>query len=93
MGSGDCATPRAACFGEDFVRHGRVRVSEHRHVVEINSINHRYCFQIVCGYAHSMALSDEGVLYAWGANSYGQLGTGNKANLVTATRVGTDIGR
>ena len=40
-----------------------------------------------------MALSDEGVLYAWGANSYGQLGTGNKANLVTATRVGTDIGR
>ncbi|XP_072035164.1 RCC1 and BTB domain-containing protein 1-like [Amphiura filiformis] len=49
--------------------------------------------QIVCGYAHSMALSDEGILYAWGANSYGQLGTGNKANLVTATRVGTDIGR
>ena len=25
-----------------------------------------------------MALSDEGHLYAWGANSYGQLGTGNK---------------
>ncbi|KAM3935649.1 RCC1 and BTB domain-containing protein 2 isoform 1-T1 [Leptodactylus fuscus] len=36
--------------------------------------------QIVCGYAHTLALTDEGVLYAWGANSYGQLGTGNKSN-------------
>ena len=38
------------------------------------------CFvliQIVCGYAHTLALSDEGELYSWGANSYGQLGTGN----------------
>ncbi|XP_064413830.1 RCC1 and BTB domain-containing protein 2 isoform X2 [Latimeria chalumnae] len=39
----------------------------------------RVC-QLVCGYAHTMALTDEGVLYAWGANSYGQLGTGNKSN-------------
>ena len=40
-----------------------------------------------------MALSDEGDLYAWGANSYGQLGTGNKANIVTPTRIATDKGR
>ena len=40
-----------------------------------------------------MALSDEGDLYAWGANSYGQLGTGNKANMVTPLRVAADIGR
>ncbi|KAL8593917.1 hypothetical protein ACOMHN_032338 [Nucella lapillus] len=37
--------------------------------------------QLVCGYAHTLALSDKGELYSWGANSYGQLGTGNKANL------------
>lgn len=43
--------------------------------------------QIVCGYNHTLALSDEGKLYAWGANAYGQLGTGNKANQVTATLV------
>ena len=49
--------------------------------------------QIVCGYAHTMALSDEGALYAWGANSYGQLGTGNKANIVTPTRIAIDKGR
>lgn len=49
--------------------------------------------QIVCGYAHTMALSDEGVLFAWGANSYGQLGTGNKANLVVPQRIASEIGR
>ena len=31
---------------------------------------------VVCGYAHTLAVTDEGSLYAWGANSYGQLGTG-----------------
>lgn len=46
--------------------------------------------QIVCGYAHTLALSDEGELFSWGANSYGQLGTGNKANLVTPSRVTAD---
>lgn len=43
--------------------------------------------QLVCGYAHTLALSDEGILYTWGANSYGQLGTGNKANQVSPTKV------
>uniref|UniRef100_A0A671VA63 Regulator of chromosome condensation (RCC1) and BTB (POZ) domain containing protein 1 n=1 Tax=Sparus aurata TaxID=8175 RepID=A0A671VA63_SPAAU len=36
--------------------------------------------QIVSGYGHCLALTDEGLLYAWGANTYGQLGTGNKSN-------------
>ena len=41
------------------------------------------CTRVVCGYAHTLAVTDEGALYAWGANSYGQLGTGNK---VTETK-------
>ncbi|XP_072832977.1 RCC1 and BTB domain-containing protein 2 isoform X2 [Pogona vitticeps] len=36
--------------------------------------------RVVCGYAHTLVLTDEGQLYAWGANSYGQLGTGNRSN-------------
>ena len=40
-----------------------------------------------------MALSDEGHLYAWGANSYGQLGTGNKSNSCSPIRVCEDLGR
>lgn len=49
--------------------------------------------QIVCGYAHTLALSDTGNLYAFGANSYGQLGTGNKANAVSPQQVGMEKGR
>ncbi|XP_076311235.1 RCC1 and BTB domain-containing protein 1-like isoform X1 [Tachypleus tridentatus] len=49
--------------------------------------------KIACGYAHTLALSDEGVLYAWGANSCGQLGTGNKADQVTPVRIATEFGR
>lgn len=41
----------------------------------------------MCGYAHTLALSDEGSLFSWGANSYGQLGTGNKANQVSPSKV------
>jgi len=48
---------------------------------------------VVCGYAHTLAVTDEGALYAWGANSYGQLGTGNKANSCTPTKMGEDLGR
>ncbi|XP_057350503.1 RCC1 and BTB domain-containing protein 2 isoform X4 [Manis pentadactyla] len=40
-----------------------------------------------CGYAHTLVLTDEGQVYAWGANSYGQLGTGNKSNQFYPTPV------
>ena len=49
--------------------------------------------KVVCGYAHTLALTDEGSLYAWGANSYGQLGVGNKSNCSTPMRAAEDIGR
>ena len=49
--------------------------------------------RVVCGYAHTLALTDEGLLYAWGANSYGQLGIGNKSNCSTPMRAAEDIGR
>ncbi|KAM4602289.1 RCC1 and BTB domain-containing protein 1 isoform 3-T4 [Polymixia lowei] len=43
--------------------------------------------QIVSGYSHCLALTDEGLLYAWGANTYGQLGTGNKSNQLSPVHV------
>ena len=36
---------------------------------------------VVCGYTHTLAVMDEGFRDDWSANSYGQLGTRNKANL------------
>lgn len=47
-------------------------------------------FQVVSGYAHSLALTDEGLLYAWGSNTYGQLGTGNKNNQLSPVQIMTE---
>lgn len=47
-------------------------------------------FQIVAGYGHCLALTDEGALYAWGANTFGQLGTGNKSNHLSPVRIMAD---
>ncbi|KAF4528876.1 hypothetical protein B566_EDAN017097 [Ephemera danica] len=49
--------------------------------------------KLECGYSHSLALSDLGVLYAWGANNHGQLGSGNKANLCNPTPITSEMGR
>ncbi|NXC92891.1 RCBT2 protein, partial [Certhia familiaris] len=46
--------------------------------------------RVACGYAHTLVLTDEGQIYAWGANSYGQLGTGNKSNQSYPTTVIVD---
>ncbi|XP_023655081.1 RCC1 and BTB domain-containing protein 1 isoform X1 [Paramormyrops kingsleyae] len=43
--------------------------------------------QIACGYSHTLALTDQGCLYAWGANTYGQLGTGSKSNHLSPVQV------
>uniref|UniRef100_A0A3Q0R638 Regulator of chromosome condensation (RCC1) and BTB (POZ) domain containing protein 1 n=1 Tax=Amphilophus citrinellus TaxID=61819 RepID=A0A3Q0R638_AMPCI len=46
--------------------------------------------QIVSGYGHCLALTDKGLLYAWGANTYGQLGTGNKSNHLSPVHIMAD---
>ena len=51
--------------------------------------------QIAANGLHSLALRADGALYAWGNNSYGQLGstlnTDNGIAIPTPTRVGTDL--
>jgi RCC1 and BTB domain-containing protein len=49
--------------------------------------------QIVCGFAHCLALTDQGELYAWGANSYGQLGTGYKTHHLSPVIVAPELGK
>ncbi|CAJ0922686.1 unnamed protein product, partial [Mesorhabditis belari] len=50
--------------------------------------------QIACGYAHSLALCDEGKLWVWGSNSCGQLG-GNlmRKNLTEPVHTAKEIDR
>lgn len=49
--------------------------------------------KVICGNAHSLLLSDDGAIYAFGSNSYGQLGTGTKSNQTSPVRIGADLGR
>uniref|UniRef100_A0A1B6BZZ7 BTB domain-containing protein n=1 Tax=Clastoptera arizonana TaxID=38151 RepID=A0A1B6BZZ7_9HEMI len=49
--------------------------------------------KVVCGYAHTLALSDQGELFAWGANTHGQLATDNKTSSYSPVHVAVDIGR
>ncbi|CAK9798779.1 RCC1 and BTB domain-containing protein 1 [Anthophora quadrimaculata] len=43
--------------------------------------------KVVCGYSYTLALSKEGVLYAWGENNFGQLGLGHKENTLIPVKV------
>lgn len=48
-------------------------------------------FDVVsAGYAHTCALSDEGVAYCWGSNVGGALGDGTTTDRLTPTEVGGD---
>jgi len=47
---------------------------------------------ISCGSHHTMALTSEGEVYAWGQNNSGQVGCGSTANQPTARRVSAVIG-
>lgn len=46
--------------------------------------------QVVSGYSHCLALTDQGQVYAWGSNINGQLGTGNRTNHFSPIRVMAD---
>jgi alpha-tubulin suppressor-like RCC1 family protein len=41
---------------------------------------------IAAGYDHTVALKSDGTLWAWGSNTYGQLGVGTTANKTTPTQ-------
>lgn len=43
---------------------------------------------IAAGYDNSLALKNDGTVYAWGENSWGQLGNGGKADSNTPVQVG-----
>lgn len=63
---------------------------EHPHPVALSSdASVQY---VVCGAAHSIALTEEGALYSWGAGQRGQLGSGSWANSVAPGAV-SGLGR
>ncbi len=45
---------------------------------------------ISCGASHTIALKNNGTLWAWGSNTSGQLGNGNNMNSNVPIQIGTD---
>ena len=56
---------------------------------------HTHRLQVVCGYVHTLALIDEGLLYdhVWGSNICSQLETRSKSNSVAPLQVAAELGR
>ena len=49
------------------------------------------CWESVAvGYANVFAIADNGTLWAWGRNNFGQLGDGTTENRLVPTQIGTD---
>jgi hypothetical protein len=57
------------------------------------NLQDRVITKVVCGYAHTVALSDVGALYGWGSNIYGQHGTENTHDVIAPVHVASEIGR
>lgn len=54
------------------------QVIEVRMTITLDARRQIQIVQISCGSCHSVALSDDGSVYSWGANDKGQLGEGSK---------------
>jgi alpha-tubulin suppressor-like RCC1 family protein len=55
--------------------------------VQVGAIN--YWTQVACGNAQTVAAQSNGTLWAWGSNSYGQLGQNDGTNRSSPVQVGT----
>jgi alpha-tubulin suppressor-like RCC1 family protein len=53
----------------------------------LETLSKRRCIQVSCGKDHSSAVTDNGSLWTWGDNRFGQLGHGNARDCGTPSRV------
>ncbi|RUS76283.1 hypothetical protein EGW08_015955 [Elysia chlorotica] len=63
-------------------RHAGVHVSEQNHFLQPSLVDTTYVHgkitKLCCGSLHNVLLADDGVIYIWGRNLEGQLGTGSR---------------
>lgn len=53
-------------------------------------VNAQCWTKIAAGSVHTLAVKNDGTLWAWGTNAFGQLGDGTTTNRTTPVQVGTD---
>ena len=51
------------------------------------AIENQQIVQIACGDEHTLALTEQGQVYSWGLNRYGQLGVGNLSSELGPVKV------
>ncbi|XP_037101637.1 RCC1 and BTB domain-containing protein 1-like [Syngnathus acus] len=72
---------------------GQLGVGNNRHELmpcRLSALQESCIKQVVSGYDHSLAVTDKGLLYSWGANTFGQLGIGDKNNCFSPVQVMAD---
>ncbi|XP_076648842.1 RCC1 and BTB domain-containing protein 1-like isoform X1 [Halictus rubicundus] len=69
--------------------HGQLGLSSDSKVskkaLEVKHLTGIIIEKVVCGCTHTLALSNEGILYSWGDNTFGQLGVNLRSNTFSST--------
>ena len=71
-------------------RYGQLGHGEQRPEVapqRVNALRHARVVGVACGEFHSLALTDEGHVYSWGAGAFGELGHGDRSHRSEPTRI------
>jgi alpha-tubulin suppressor-like RCC1 family protein len=46
----------------------------------VEDVSNLTCTKVQCGFGHTLALFDSGIVYSWGQGDFGALGTGSADN-------------
>ncbi|XP_076648844.1 RCC1 and BTB domain-containing protein 1-like isoform X2 [Halictus rubicundus] len=75
--------------------HGQLGLSSDSKVskkaLEVKHLTGIIIEKVVCGCTHTLALSNEGILYSWGDNTFGQLGVNLRSNTFSSTPDTSDL--
>ena len=71
-------------------RYGRIRIGTNHQTSPVQMGTDTNWASIYAGHGHIVGIRDDGSLWAWGYNQFGQLGDGTTENRATPVQVGTD---
>ncbi|CAK4082477.1 unnamed protein product [Aphanomyces euteiches] len=90
-----CRGAKVYSFGRN--DYGQLGVGESSHrlatAVPIEELDGKAIVRIACGCYHTVAVAESGLLYVFGRNNHGQLGTGDTTERLTPFPVDTFVGK
>ncbi|XP_019882586.2 uncharacterized protein LOC105249500 isoform X2 [Camponotus floridanus] len=77
-------TEEGEVYSCNFIENKRdVSIPEESTFTQVASLREKYILDIACGYRHSLALTSDGKVYAWGENNWQNKGQINDEKIVT----------